>query len=223
MKIISKYKDYYDFLQGIWGMDEKLVLDRTDYVKTPNYISSINQYRTLVRFYICDLIVEGLYYQENAGELGVFLYGEEIENQLSSEMSKPFWKHDPRYYYVGKSITPRYGIRSFKVLKEPIKFFDLDHIQKRDVKQVYCPNDLFACPILIESNPTDQNYDPSKCCKFPVLKEYKFHSAIDAPNMWKLLTEWIGREKVIPNNQSNKEKVVSNGFDLKTSFRHPIK
>jgi hypothetical protein len=27
MKIISKIKDYYDYLQGIYGIDEKLVLD----------------------------------------------------------------------------------------------------------------------------------------------------------------------------------------------------
>ena len=27
MKIISKYKDYYDYLQGIYGVDEKLILD----------------------------------------------------------------------------------------------------------------------------------------------------------------------------------------------------
>lgn len=31
MKIISKYKDYYDYLQGIYGVDEKKILDRTSY------------------------------------------------------------------------------------------------------------------------------------------------------------------------------------------------
>ena len=28
MKIISKYKDYYDYLSGVWGEDPKLVLVR---------------------------------------------------------------------------------------------------------------------------------------------------------------------------------------------------
>ena len=28
MKIISKYKDYYDYLTGIYGVDDKIVLDR---------------------------------------------------------------------------------------------------------------------------------------------------------------------------------------------------
>lgn len=28
MKILSKYKDYYDYISGIYGEDPKLVLDR---------------------------------------------------------------------------------------------------------------------------------------------------------------------------------------------------
>lgn len=31
MKIISKYKDYYDYLTGVYGIDPKKVLDRTNY------------------------------------------------------------------------------------------------------------------------------------------------------------------------------------------------
>lgn len=31
MRILSKYKDYYDYLQGIYGIDEKKILDRTSY------------------------------------------------------------------------------------------------------------------------------------------------------------------------------------------------
>lgn len=30
MKIISKYKDYYDYLMGVYGMDEKIVYERKD-------------------------------------------------------------------------------------------------------------------------------------------------------------------------------------------------
>lgn len=33
MKIISKYKDYYDYLIGVYGEDPKLILDRTDWNK----------------------------------------------------------------------------------------------------------------------------------------------------------------------------------------------
>lgn len=37
MKIISKYKDYYDYLSGIYGIDDKKILDRTIY-KPMNYV-----------------------------------------------------------------------------------------------------------------------------------------------------------------------------------------
>ena len=59
MKIISKYKDYYDYLQGIWGMDEKLTLDRTEYTTTPSLKSSLSHpHLSIVRFYICGWVVE---------------------------------------------------------------------------------------------------------------------------------------------------------------------
>lgn len=31
MKIISKFKDYYDYLQGIYGVYPKLVLDKREF------------------------------------------------------------------------------------------------------------------------------------------------------------------------------------------------
>src|SRR5687768_13290674 len=40
MRIISKFKDYYDYLQGIYGVDEKKVLDRTMAVQ-PTYLSDM--------------------------------------------------------------------------------------------------------------------------------------------------------------------------------------
>lgn len=33
MKIISQYKDYYDYLIGFYGIDEKIVLDRRKFNK----------------------------------------------------------------------------------------------------------------------------------------------------------------------------------------------
>jgi len=58
MKIISKYKDYYDYLQGAYGMDEKVVLDRRT-----NAQPSISPYKpnergkySLLTFYICDRV-----------------------------------------------------------------------------------------------------------------------------------------------------------------------
>ena len=53
MKIISKYKDYYDYLQGSFGIDNKVVLDRSK--GTVLHINDLAPYEkgTYNRYQIC--------------------------------------------------------------------------------------------------------------------------------------------------------------------------
>jgi hypothetical protein len=37
--------------------------------------------------------------------------------------------------------------------------------------------------------------------------------------IWIELSNWLSRTVEIPDNMTNKEKIISAGFDLKTSFR----
>jgi len=69
MKILSKFKDYYDYLQGIYGIDTTLVLDRTEYTPT-NYSPSIDCIET---FIIGEYKVQGFWHK------GKIYYGEEIK------------------------------------------------------------------------------------------------------------------------------------------------
>ena len=147
MKIISKFKDYYDYLQGVWGMDEKLALDRTDYSSTPDYTTNTSMVIDLVRFYVCGVVVEGVYYQEKANKPGEFLYGEQIEKVLADRIMKEKygWMNTETHYYIEKVQRPRYGSYYLKVLKKPTKFFDIDHTQTgyyKEKKAVECPNNL---------------------------------------------------------------------------------
>ena len=201
MKIISKYRDYYDFLQGIYGTDEKLVLDRTDYTPTNPYFSNY----AVVRFCICDMVVEGMCFD------GKFLYGPELE-----AFSLPQTKYrDQRFYTIEVDSK-----RNVNVLKVPTKHSEVTapatwaHIQNK--VQYISPNDKYNCPILRWHKQTDD------FAKFPILSDYQFHKVFTAHEMWIMLTEWLGLEKTIPNKQSDKEKILSNGFDLKTSFRNPV-
>lgn len=231
MKIISKCKDYYDYLQGVWGIDEKLVLDRTEYTPTPDYVVGFSPVISLLRFYICGMVVEGVYYQEKSYKQGIYLFGKDIYDVLKDRLAKEDvsmrkWRDTDRYYYIERTQRPEYGLTLFRVLKEPVDFFSLDHEptwNRTDRKKIECPNDLLNCPILIENLPKDKEYDVSKCSKFPMLTDYNFHKVYSAHDIWLMLGEWLGREKTIPNNQTNSEKIQSNGFDLKTSFRHPTK
>lgn len=189
MKIISKFKDYYDYLQGIYGQDEKLTLDRTNF--THAYTPSEN---TIQRFYICGMVVDGFF------KGGKWLYGNEIEEYDVKQYRVNFF---PLYYNVP---TSQYDNRhTTKVLKQPTLWSELFQVN---------PNEKHNCPILARTVYGD-GID-----HFPILREYDFHKVFTAEQMWVMLIEWLGKVKDIPDNRTNKEKIQSNGFDLKTSFRH---
>lgn len=208
MKIISKFKDYYDYLQGIYGIDEKLILDRTKFVNKFPYGEN-----AVARFFICGLVVEGLFRD------GKFWYGKELE-QWDKKLKN--WGKSGNYYFVkSDKSNPTWGGSDSRVLKSPMKFKDWILIQEtifyENKIKVVCPNDKYDCPILISSY-FGQDYEVN-----PILSEYQFHKVFSAQDIWFMLTEWLGREKQINEIRTNQEKILSNGFDLKTSFRHPIK
>lgn len=209
MKIISKFKDYYDYLQGVYGIDEKLILDRTKFVNKSHYAEN-----GVVRFFICGLVVEGLFRD------GKFWYGKELEQFSQKQYHN--WGNSGNYYYVpANKAHPIYGGSDSKVLMSPMKFKDWMSIQQpvsyKNKTEVVCPNDKLNCPIIVTTCYGD-GYDLN-----PILSEYQIRKVFSPQEIWFMLTEWLGREKQIKEMRTDKEKILSNGFDLKTSFRHPIK
>lgn len=72
MKIISKYKDYYDYLSGIYGIDEKIVLDRTISKNSPN-VEFYSHWNRKIVLYIAGYVIECLCID------GKFYYGEDLK------------------------------------------------------------------------------------------------------------------------------------------------
>lgn len=58
----------------------------------------------------------------------------------------------------------------------------------------------------------------SEFMTFPILMEYEFHKVFSAKKIWLLLSEWLGKEKELKNHQTDKEKIIAYGFELKSSF-----
>jgi hypothetical protein len=105
------------------------------------------------------------------------------------------------------------------MLKTPIKITD-------DTKN---PNILLDCPILyivlgswyFDSYKYIDKEEILDLIPFPILKDYNVHKVFTAEQIWLMLSEFLGREKnnINFNNQSDKEKIIGFGFDIKTSFR----
>lgn len=232
MKIISSYKDYYDYLQGIYGVDDKLILNRQeetpktfmidDYIvrgEPAGKLKGIQQYEfysdfQVVRFSIADYKVEGMTYQ------GKILYGEELEFLNVRKDTLAYYERNPlkdkefisssKYYYIDNTnITYKNGSHPrVSILAQPMKY-----------RHDFSPNIKENSPILLLNKITPLNTKTSY--KSPILSSYRINKVFDPHSIWVLLSGWLGERLnvPIPDNMSNKEKIQAAGFDLKTSFR----
>jgi len=200
MKILSRVKDYFHYLQGVVGIDDKVVLEYTE--------THLQQYTpaefTVKQFWICGWLIEGIYIE------GEWRYGKEIEKYAMEDK----YSRKDGYYYVTYSVEGEskgyYNFRFCYVLKSPTYFEDN-------------PNDFYQCPILLINK---SQYSDSKEWrdyqeyKFPILKEYSFQKVYDAQIIWNMLYDWLSKDVPVIDNRTDKEKILSNGFNIITSFRN---
>ena len=200
MLILSKYKDYYDYLSGIWGVDPNLVLDRRDFQNYELFHSEI------LVFNICGITYEG-YYDSDSQKV---YYGEDLL-RFGDESKMYGWQTNKTRCVSILIKNPsgwRYNDRYTQVAIEPYL----------DTKKI---NEVEKCPILLSINST-KSY-----LHYPQLSKYNFGSCIDAETMYKILTEYLSNERTKSelriDNRTDVEKLQSKGFDNKDSFRPKIK
>ena len=191
MKIITKsgVKDYYDYLVGKYGVDPLRVLDRTEYYR--DILTPSEKYT--VDLYICGYHLQGVYL-------------------------------DGRYRY-GKDLEPYGRLRSY--WRTDKLLYDIEGVNKNILQdKVYepeGPNFILDCPILIRTGNgrfiRDKREYEGQYDAFPLLKDYNVQSVFTPEEIWLLLVDWLSVEKPVVNNLTNKEKIVTHGFDLKSSFR----
>jgi hypothetical protein len=149
MKIISKYKDYYDYLQGIYGVDNKVILDRTKgTVIEPNQLSP---------------------YTERAFRKTIIaICGRKFDVVIS---------HD-NIVYIGGSILKIATVKKSPISKLLTYFIKDDYNNLIDVSVKPLPTTLnieHNCPILGFNNLGDLIYYP----KLEVFKIGSVYSAKD--------------------------------------------
>jgi hypothetical protein len=199
MKIISKYKDYYDYLVGKWGEDPLIVLDRRDYRNpSPYYFSDFEK----ITLYICDRKVEGLY------KSGKFYYGKNVEpfdikHKKGIKLTKWY-----RYIYDDKE---RYTINGGGNIAFTINKFP----EKSNL------NTKLGIPILMIDKHAlrKSESDISNFYTYPILKDLGLQTLFSPEEMWLMLSEFLAPKDNTIDKRTNSEKILSKGFDLKTSFR----
>lgn len=205
MKILSKYKDYYDYLSGIWGEDPKLTLDRREFDE-PEFFSTHPQ---KIRLYICGQIIEGFWDGEK------FYFGEALIK--FGKVNDPS-KH--RWFFVRESHDDtKYVSFEFKGNHE---FARTEHYNVNiepciDTKNV---NVKENCPILMGKY-TDKYY------RYPILSKMNVGSMLKPEVIYQMLIDWLSernnKAENRPDTRNDVEKLLSKGFDKKNSFRPKIK
>lgn len=198
MKIISKYKDYYDYLQGLYGIDKKLILDRRDHDLIP-YTPSDGK----LTFYIAGYIIEG-YWSEKEKKC---YYGDDLKqfvDKIDYIPSQP-WKRDcsKSIWLHNKNLNRIHNGDWYYI--EPIKDKDKFNIK-------------YNCPILLKFN--------SYMLKYIKLSDFNMASFISSNKMYEMLSEWLSKQITLKEEVpelNNDNKIKSKGFDIKKSFRPKMK
>jgi len=207
MKIISKYKDYYDYLQGIYGIDEIMVYDRR--VNHPykfDDLSITEDTIETITFAICNKKFVLYYYGDkfyHTPEELVELH--KIETEIATS------KHRRLYYGYGHATD--LSSATIKYNKENCS----TNINKK-LRQPVLIQVMRGGEFIIPKG----KYHPDEHWSLPILDTFKVAKYIPADIMYQNISAFIGWLKdhpELPDNQTNDGKIISAGFDLKNSFR----
>lgn len=226
MKIISNFKDYYDYLSGIYGVDDRIVYVRNTIpsgeYKTTHHLyhggessiivpnanvnlsfprSSEYRYRYLVvlgKRYLC---VQKNCQAWEVPSLTWEIFNPQNHNIFNEKTSKavlPFWlREKPKVVEYYLGSFDQQLVELSKLLQQPVFFIDS-----------FCYNNTVHVNKAI-----------------PVLKDLHFGSIMLPEQLYQELEYFIGNtlranpDIAPPVNVADKDLIVAKGFDLKSSFR----
>lgn len=230
MKILSKYKDYYDYLSGVYGEDPLLILDRRDGKVVKEHLGAEK-----ITLHIGGYKIDGYKPNQNSTHYkkDKIYWGEELKSiDDYNNLEETYWqarakyRKEPgrKYYHSKHSID--WALKIEGINKDDIVFIDLN---RRDndcmffYKLMPDPHNLnkkHDCPIIYKSN-------TSKEIIFPSLLELGINTVISPEECYDLVSKWLSAKKTEaenhPENLTDKQKIENKGFDTKTSFRPNMK
>lgn len=213
MKIIAKYKDYYDYIQGVIGIDPLATYDRRDshYIDSSSLMST--QYETVEEMkkrLMPAISRKGeVIYKEKAGVvvgktlyiLGLVPTGRKVAGMYMDSISKCIESWEMKYELIKTQEVDR-GEDTTPVLY--IKDIHKTYKGRWGHRKEY------------------PSWSENDEIKNPNLSKTNFASIVPAEEMFLKIQDWIlsTREKPIIDSRTDIQKLESAGFDKKTSFRN---
>ena len=239
MKIISKFKDFYDYKVAKYGVDEKLVYTRKTYCEyfqgffrdiNIDYRISEDDFNKNLKNDIKPIDEKNIHKILFIGEKLIHLFSTENgvythfdiknENDLRKltnfEYKKEItFKDGEKFYIYSRFRSDWEDLLSYN--RKKLITYDID---KDDV----ILNEPMLLIELIGESKSSRYLYIYKFTYNPNLSQMGVY--IDADFVWQSLVEFLSNkrsEKEIAPEVSNENKILSKGFDLKTSFRPNMK
>ena len=239
MKIISKFKDFYDYKVGKYGVDEKLVYTRKTYCEyfqgffrdiNIDYRISEDDFNKNLKDDIKPIDEKNIHKILFIGEKLIHLFSTEngvythfdIKNENDLRKLNNFQYKKEITFKNGNifSIFSKFGSDWEDLLSYNRKKLITYDIDKDDV----ILNEPIILIELISISNHNRYLYTYKFTYNPYLSKLGIY--LDEDFIWQSLVEFLSNkrsEKEISPEVSNENKILSKGFDLKTSFRPNIK
>lgn len=211
MRILSNFKDYYDYVANIYS-DPKIIYDRP--LKNKTYIDFKYNDKTLPHIMKKIFILNNNIEKEKYDNLNVLIIGNRLftilnkkntSKVLSEEYLIKFTSLKYRYYYDKeyKNINNFVNFTDDKLInicrktKMPVMLFGIDNRDKIFYLERFCP----------------------------ILNNYGISKYISPEKIYQEISYIVGNliyespDLKPPVEISDKDKILKAGFDLKTSFR----
>jgi hypothetical protein len=204
MKIVSKFKDYYDYISHQYGADPLYTYDRKPFGDYKYGIHHVLMNGTNDQYFRLDI---GRRYYEDAN-LIILIAGNYIFKFLRS-FNKTKDSIVTTNSLVGYGNTSILGISNETRIKL-IKLVGVPVFLIEDLKVDY----RTGYPVLHISE------------RIPILKDYGISAIVSATDMWQSIFYTLSNvlqpniDKQPPKEVNNYEKILAHGFDPKISFRH---
>lgn len=205
MKIISKYKDYYDYLSGVWGVDPNLILDRDNFVPKLSG-DDLRIISFVIGGKLCQIYFDG----------DDYYFGEDIEQFDNTNSRSKFYSYFKKEGKYRVSIGYKNGRKNSAYIVDGIK------------EGFEWLNEKFDCPILYKTESwLPREHENSDWKKMPLLSETPIVKFIDATDIYRWISDYLAKQldkkQDILTKVTNSEKIINKGFDLKKSFRPNMK
>ena len=213
MKIINGgKKDYYDYLSGIYGIDEDIVYDRRN----------------------------GYVFREfNAGEQ-YFIKKKTWQDKPKQEVRGMHYEGDKYVYgtyYRGLDYMIVIEVGFIQYLYNIERFLDdSDNVElkirlvwKKEISEKKSKAPIAVIPVEYyqfyrDKEPRIQKYRMDQEIQNPIFENTWVPSFITADEMYNNVYDYLikMREPIVVDNRNDVQKLESKGFDKKTSFRNPV-